>query len=133
MIPSDVRKGLENLLKEGLTGVNTYDLIPDVLIAPCAFIGQLIIDFDAANARGLDHASVDVALVVSRTSDQIAQKQLDGWLGGTDSKSIKTILESDRTAQGSLSTLRVISATPGEYQNNGISYLAYKFRLDLYG
>ena len=134
MLPSSVRAGLANALKvDGLNGVKIYEVVPEVLVAPCAYIGQLSIDFDTANARGLDTADVDVVLIVSRTVEKSAQDKLDTWLAGTGTTSIKAILEADRTLGGAVSSLRVLSATPGEFENAGINYLAYRYRLKVYG
>ena len=132
MLPSSVRDGLKTALAS-LTGVRIYDVVPEVLISPCAYVGQLSIDFDLANARGLDSADVDVVLIVDRTLEKKAQDKLDTWLAGTGSTSIKAILEADRTLGGAVSSLRVLSATPGELENAGVTYLAYRYRLKVYG
>ena len=47
--------------------------------------------------------------------------------------SIKAAIEGDRTLGGAVQTLRVISASPGEYESAGTLFLAYRYRLTIYG
>jgi hypothetical protein len=67
MQPSKVRDGLKANL-QSIEGLRVYDLVPDVIVPPCAIIGQLDLVFDLNNARGLDSASVDVMVIVQRFS-----------------------------------------------------------------
>ena len=47
--------GVRDALKSNLqtiTGLRVYDQIPDVVVPPCAIVGQLDFTFDIDNARG---------------------------------------------------------------------------------
>lgn len=118
---------------ESISGIRIYDTIPDVVVPPCAVVGQLDFTFDVNNARGLDQASVDVYVIVQRISERAGQDKLDELLAGSGPKSIKTALESDRTLGGLVDTLRVISAESGTYQTGDQTFLSYRYNLAVWG
>ena len=128
--------GVRDALKANLqtiTGLRVYDQIPDVVVPPCAIVGQLDFTFDIDNARGLDQASVDIFVLVQRFSERTGQDKLDLLLAGSGSGSIKTALESDRTLGGLVDTLRVISADSGTYTSGETSFLSYRYNLTIWG
>ena len=128
--------GVRDALKANLqtiTGLRVYDLIPDVVVPPCAIVGQLDFTFDIDNARGLDQASVDIFVLVQRFSERTGQDKLDLLLAGSGSGSIKTALESDRTLGGLVDTLRVISADSGTYTSGETSFLSYRYNVTVWG
>ena len=129
---SKVRDALgENL--SSITGIRIYDKIPDVVVPPCAIVGQLDFTFDIDNARGLDQASVDIFVLVQRISERAGQDKLDELLAGTGAKSIKTAIESDRTLGGLVNTLRVISAESGTYLTGDQEFLSYRYNVTVWG
>lgn len=128
--------GVRDALKSNLqtiTGLRVYDQIPDIVVPPCAIVGQLDFTFDIDNARGLDQASVDIFVLVQRISERAGQDKLDLLLAGSGSGSIKTALESDRTLGGLVDTLRVISADSGTYTSGETSFLSYRYNLTIWG
>jgi hypothetical protein len=129
---SGVRKALGKNL-ETITGMRVYDKIPDVIVPPCAIVGQLDFTFDIDNARGLDQASVDIFVIVQRISERAGQDKLDELLAGTGKKSIKTALESDRSLGGLVNTLRVISAESGTYLTGDQEFLSYRYNVTIWG
>ena len=118
---------------ESISGIRVYDTIPDVVVPPCAIVGQLDFTFDIDNARGLDQASVDVYVIVQRISERAGQDKLDELLAGTGTKSIKTALESDRTLGGLVNTLRVLTAESGTYISGDVTFLSYRYNLAIWG
>ena len=132
MVPSEVRDGLKTRL-ETISGMRVYDVIPDTPVAPCAIVGFLDMNFDSTFARGMDEATVEIDVLVQRFSTRAGQDKLDGLLAGTGSGSVKTAIEGDRTLGGKVSTLRVLSATSGNYDAGGNSFLAYRYRITLWG
>jgi hypothetical protein len=132
MVPSTVRTALVTRLNT-ITGLRAYDTVPDVITPPCAVVDQLLLTFDTANARGLDTATVDVLLIVDRMDSASGQKALDGFLASTGPGSVKTAIEADRTLGGAVSTLKVVSAAPGQYESQAIVFLAYRYSLVIYG
>lgn len=132
MLPSAVRDGLVTNLQT-IANLRCYDTIPDAVTPPCCVIGNLDLTFDIDNARGLDQANLDILVIVQRMSERAGQNKLDTFLSGTGANSIKTAIESDRTLGGTVSTLRVLTATPGEYESQGVLFLAYRYRLTIWG
>jgi len=128
--------GVRDALKTNLqtiTNLRVYDLIPDVVVPPCAVVGQLDFTFDIDNARGLDQASVDIFVIVQRISERTGQDKLDLFLAGSGTGSIKTAIESDRTLGGLVDTLRVISADSGTYTSGDQSFLSYRYNVTIWG
>lgn len=131
MTPSTVRDKLK--LAVSITGLRVYDTVPDGLIPPALVIGQLSIDWDLVMARGADSATVDLILIAGRMSDRAAQDYLDSFLTASGNNSIKTKVEADQTLGGSVSSVRVVSATPISLTVAGVEMLAYRFAVALWG
>lgn len=131
MTPSTVRDKLKAAVN--ITGLRVYDTVPDGLIPPALVIGQLSIEWDLVFARGADSATVDLILIAGRMSDRAAQDYLDSFLTATGTNSIKTKVEADQTLGGSVSSVRVVSATPISLTVAGVEMLAYRFAVALWG
>ena len=129
---SGVRDAIKTNLQT-ITNMRVYDTIPDVVVPPCAVVGQLDFTFDVDNQRGLDQASVDVYVIVQRISERSGQDKLDLYLAGSGTGSVKTALESDRTLGGLVDTLRVVSAESGTYQTGVQTFLSYRYNLTIWG
>jgi hypothetical protein len=132
MIPSEVRKGLKKALQE-IDGLRVFDLIPDTPQPPAAVVGQLDLNFDINNARGLDLATIEVFVLVQRFSERTGQDKLDYFLAGSGKGSIKEAIEADKTLGGACSTLRVLSAEAGTYETAGVLMLSYRYRISVWG
>lgn len=131
MTPSTVRDKLK--LAVNITGLRVYDTVPDGLIPPALVIGQLSITWDLVMARGADSAEVDLILIAGRMSDRAAQDYLDSFLTASGANSIKTKIEADQTLGGSVSSVRVVSATPISLTVAGVEMLAYRYAVALWG
>ena len=128
--------GVRDALKVNLQTISRlriYENIPDVVVPPCAVVGQLDFTFDIDNMRGLDQASVDVYVIVQRLSERTGQDKLDNFLAGSGKGSIKTAIESDRSLGGLVDTLRVITAESGTYTSGDQSFLSYRYNLTIWG
>ena len=132
MVPSTVRANLKTRLAT-ITGLKTYDYIPDSVNVPGAVVGQLDLDFDASLNRGLDRASCTILLIVGRMSESAGQTKLDGYLASSGSTSVKAAIEADVTLGGAVQTLRVTNATAGSVQVAATDYLAYRYTVELIG
>jgi hypothetical protein len=129
--PSTVRDQLKAAVN--ITGLRVYDTVPDGLIPPALVIGQLSIEWDLVFARGADSATVDLILIAGRMSDRAAQDYLDSFLTASGTNSIKTKVEADQTLGGSVTSVRVVSATPISLTVAGVEMLAYRFAVALWG
>ena len=111
-----------------------YDYIPDTAPAtPSAIVGNVSIEWDEANSRGLDTATFSVYVVVSRMSERSGQDTLDTLLAGSGAGSVKTALEAGGNLGGSCSTMRVTRATPISISMGGVEFFAYEYEVEAYG
>lgn len=74
------------------------------------------IDYDLANARGLDKWPFTVQAFVSVTIDLSAQANLDAFLAPTGATSIKQLLEADQTLGGVAGVQAVNVVTASGYR-----------------
>jgi hypothetical protein len=132
MTPSAVRDGLKTALST-ITGLRTYDIVPDGIAPPAAVVGLLSIDFDMSMQRHLDHGDIEIMVIVGRMSERAAQDKLDGYLAGSGSSSIKTAIEADTTLGGSVQTCRVLSASPTTITVSGAEMLCYRYEIEVVG
>ena len=131
MTPSTVRDNLKAAVN--ITGLRVYDTVPDGLIPPALVVGQLSLNWDLVMARGADSGEIDLILIAGRMSDRAAQDYLDSFLTATGTNSIKTKVEADQTLGGSVSSVRVVTATPLSLTVAGVEMLAYRYAVALWG
>ena len=131
---SSLRGGAATAL-DTIAAIRTvYDYIPDTAPAtPSAIVGNVSIDWDDANARGLDAATFSVYVVVSRMSERSGADTLDSLLAGSGAGSVKTALEAGGNLGGSCSTARVTRATPISLSMGGVEFFAYEYEVEAYG
>jgi hypothetical protein len=132
MVPSTVRQNLKARLAT-ISGLKTYDHIPDSIAVPAGVVGQLDLTFDTTFNRGYDSATCTILLIVGRMSESAGQTKLDGYLASTGSTSVKAAIEGDQTLSGAVQTLRVTQASAGSVQVANIEYLAYRYVVELIG
>ena len=131
---SSLRAGAQARLDTIAALRTIYDYIPDTAPAtPSAIVGNVSIDWDDANARGLDAATFSVYVVVSRMSERSGQETLDALLAGSGAGSVKTALEAGGTLNGSCATMRVTRATPISISIGGVEMFAYDYEVEAYG
>ena len=135
MIPSDVRDGIKTAIN--ITGLRVYDTIPDGLVPPALVIGQLSLTWEYVLANTLDTATIDLILITGRMSERSAQDYLDSFLAPTGATSIKAKLDAAPTlpkaSVATVSTSRVVSATPISVSVSGVEMLAYRYSMEFYG
>ena len=129
-----LRAGAQTNLDTVATFRTIYDYIPDTAPAtPAAIVGNVTVEWDEANQRGLDYATFSVYVVVSRMSERSGQDTLDALLAGSGSGSVKTALETGGTLNGSCATMRVTRATPISITMGGVDFFAYEYEVEAYG
>lgn len=131
MTPSTVRDNIKAAIS--IAGLRVYDTVPDGLIPPALVIGQLSIEWDLVFKRGADSATIDLILIAGRMSDRAAQDYLDSFITATGANSIKTLIETDQTLGGSVTSVQCVSATPVSLTVAGVEMLAYRFAVELFG
>jgi hypothetical protein len=118
---------------EALTGVRVFSYVPDSVPVPAAVVGNVTVNFDDAQNRGLDQGTCDVLLIVSRMAERSAQDALDKWLNTVGVGSVKTIVEADQSLGGTVSAVRIPRAEPITVEYGGVSYFGYRYEVTFYG
>lgn len=78
---------------------------------PAAHVFPAETEFDKTMGRGLDYQVLTVQVLVGTVSSEAAQDQLDAYLSGSGTQSVKTAVETDKTLAGACSNLRVTGAS----------------------
>lgn len=86
---SAIRTALKTTIAAGVTGIQGYETVPEVTNLPAFVVIPRSTDFTGAFGRGLDTYLFDVIVLVSRRDDQLAQLDLDPYVNGFGSSSIR--------------------------------------------
>lgn len=133
MTPTAVRQGLATAL-DTITGLRTFDYVPDGIPTPAAIVEPLEITYHEANvSTGLQYYRAFVLVIVGRMTDRSSQDRIDAYLANTGAASIRAAIESDRSLGGACSTLNVVEALPRSVVVSGVDMTAYRFEVDIYG
>jgi hypothetical protein len=90
------------VMATGTPKLKCYGYVPDDVLAPCFFVGEVDITFDKTFGRGTDELLFTTRVLVSAANDRAAQKTLDRLLSGSGEGSLKQAIEVARGAPGEL-------------------------------
>lgn len=128
---SSLRSGIKTRLAT-ISGLNAHDRAPGSVVVPTAFPLPGRIDFDETMDRGADLFVFRVRLLVQRSTDTYAQEDLDAYLAGSGSSSIKAAIEGDGTLGGVADWTRVTGVIAyGDIDHAGLSYLGADFNVEV--
>lgn len=83
--------------------------VPDMATEPMVWLKPNLISYDQAyGPHGFEKLEFDVVLVVSRADDQASQQNLDAYIHGTGTLSIKRAIESGREQYGGTAYLGIL-------------------------
>lgn len=88
-----------------ISGLRTSAYIPDNVNPPLAVVMPERIEYDLNARRGADSYTFSIMIIVSRSDERVAQRELDAYLIGD--RAIKAAVEADRTLGGVVNTCRV--------------------------
>jgi hypothetical protein len=88
-----------------ISGLRTSAFIPDNPNPPIAVVMPERIEYDLNARRGADTYTFSIMVIVSRSDERSAQRELDAYLIGP--RAIKAAVETDRTLGGKVNTTRV--------------------------
>lgn len=115
-------------------GIRAYASVPDKPEPPCGVVQMPeTIDFDTTMGRGSDVITIGVLMLAARATDTYPQALIDGWLAGSGSGSVKTIVEgTDPTLGGVAQTIRVTQARNVGFAEVGeTTYLGAQFMVEV--
>ncbi len=94
-----------------ITGVQVSPYILGNPTLPTVEIVPGEVEYDKAMSRGHDDHVFTVRVIVAETTDIGSQVNLDEYMEGDGTRSIKETLESDKTLGGACQALRVVSCS----------------------
>jgi len=86
---AQIRTGLKDTIVAAVPSLFGYNLVPEVTNLPAIVVVPRTTDFEVAMGRGADTYEFDVIVLVSRRDDGLAQTDLDGYVTGAGSNSIR--------------------------------------------
>lgn len=90
------------VLPTGIGKLTCSGFVPDAVVAPCFFVGEVDITFDKTMGRGTDELMFTCRVLAGRADDRSAQQVLDALLSGAGEASLKQAIEAARGAPGEL-------------------------------
>lgn len=90
------------VLPAGVGKLKCTGYVPDAILAPCFFVGEVEITFDKAMARRLDELLFTCRVLAGRQDDRASQRIVDALLSGSGPASLKQAIEQARGAPGEM-------------------------------
>lgn len=127
-----IRSGLATNLAT-ISGLRVAAEMPDSPNPPVAIIMLEGVEYDQAMKQGLTQYNFSVSVIVGRAAEREMQRKLDTYLQISGSQSVKLAIESDRTLDGVVYDLRVVSSSSiGSITINDQTYLAAEFTVTVF-
>jgi len=127
-----IRDGLATNLGT-ITGLRTSANVPDNPNPPIAVVFLETVEYDDAFRGGLTTLVFKVMVIVSRADDRTAQRKLNQYISPDGERSIKSAVESDRSLNGLVQTLRLTDMTSlGSTIVSDQEYMAVEFSVAVY-
>jgi hypothetical protein len=89
-------------LPAGIGKLTCTGYVPDSIVAPCFFVGEVEVNYDKAMGRKLDELLFTCRVLAGRADDRSAQRILDALLSGAGPASLKQAIEAARGAPGEM-------------------------------
>ncbi len=89
-------------LPTGVAKLTCTGYVPDAVVAPCFFVGEVEVTYDRTMGRGTDQLDFTCRVLVGRADDRSAQRILDAMLSGAGPASLKAAIEEARGAPGEM-------------------------------
>ena len=86
----------------GIGKLTCTGYVPDSIVAPCFFVGEVEVNYDKAMGRKLDELLFTCRVLAGRADDRSAQRILDALLSGAGPASLKQAIEAARGAPGEM-------------------------------
>lgn len=94
----DIRDAIASTITTNITSLHGYGTVPDAAnVLPAIVVIPFTADFTQAMGRGLDEWIFDVLVLVSTSEVAIRQNELDSYVTGAGSNSIRQAIFNNRT------------------------------------
>jgi len=131
----EVRDGIKTTLSDNISGLRVYDVVPDYSINfPVAIVLPTSIQFNVAMQRGTDLYNFDILVAVQRAESRTAQDQLDQYITGAGSSSIRQTIFNNKTLglDNTDATITSVSNYAADVNLNGIDAIGANISLEVY-
>ncbi len=94
----DIRGGIKTTIEANIASMNVYKYVPEAAnVLPCVVVIPFTGAFDQAMGRGLDQWIFDLLVLVSASDDLVRQAELDAYVTGAGSNSIRQVIFNNKT------------------------------------
>ncbi len=128
------------VMPAGVPKLTCSGYVPDSVVAPHFFVGEMEVTYDRAYRRALDVAEFTCRVLVGRADDKSAQQILDALLSGSGTASLKRAIEVARGAPGehalggAADDLHVMRVQGYRwYEHNGTQYVGAELVIKVIG
>ncbi|MGP4084175.1 hypothetical protein [Streptomyces sp. KR55] len=90
------------VLPAGIGKLTCTGYVPDSIVAPCFFVGEVDVNYDKTMGRGTDELLFTCRVLAGRADDRSAQRILDALLSGAGAASLKQAIEAARGGPGEM-------------------------------
>lgn len=90
------------VLPTGIGKLQCLGYVPDSVVTPVFFVGEVDITYDKTMGRGTDELMFTCRVLASRSDDRSGQRIVDAMLSGAGPASLKVAIEAARGAPGEL-------------------------------
>lgn len=132
MALEDIMTGLGNAL-QNIAGLRVYDFPSDRVETPASVLSLPETPYDVTLGGRNDEWTFPLWVLVAKANDKSAYAEMVQYLDSEGPRSIRAMVEVDRTLGGTCDTAAVISARPLFATIAGTEYLAIEFTLEVYG
>lgn len=93
----DIRDAVKTTIETNITSLRAYDTVPEAVELPAVVLQPTGSDFDQAMGRGTDRWDFDLIVLVSWGDSDLAQDQLDVYVSGAGTDSIRQTIFQNKT------------------------------------
>lgn len=115
-----------------IVGLRVYDFPSDRIEPPAAVLSLPETPYDVTFGGRSDEWNFPLWILVAKADDKAAYGEMVDYLEAEGSKSVRAILEADRTLGGACDTIAVVGAKPMFATIAGTEFLAVEFDLEVY-
>ena len=94
---TEIRDAIKTTIETAIPALKVYPTIPDSVTLPAVVGMPDEVDFSVAMGRGTDTYEFDLIVLVSTGDMDVAQRQLDGFVTGAGSSSVRQAIFKART------------------------------------
>ncbi|MEU6098966.1 hypothetical protein [Streptomyces sp. NPDC047079] len=128
------------VLPDGIGKLTCTGFVPDSVVTPCFFVGEVDINYDQTMGRGTDELLFTCRVLAGRADDRSSQRVLDALLSGAGVASLKQAIEAARGAPGQMALGGVADDLHLErvqgyrwYEHAGSSYVGAELAVKVIG